>query len=77
MIYYEAHNNSTYMTGARRVAKSMRSAVIAARSFLDNNLYGEGVINYFDAQDAEWPIRVDEKGLHTGYRMVTRKGDEI
>jgi len=71
MILWSAKNNSTYMTRPRR-AKTLRTAVRDAKSFLKNELYGEGVITYYDESDLEYPIRQDEKSIHTKFRFVTR-----
>jgi hypothetical protein len=67
-ITWSAKNNSSYLNGSRS-AKTMRGAVKAARSYLLNELYGEGTITYYaDGQ----PVRQDEKSIHTGNLMVSR-----
>jgi hypothetical protein len=74
-IYWTAENNSSFLNGYRE-AKTMRAAVRDARHYLRNELIGEGTIRYFtDIEDA--PVRVDEKSLQTGYKWVTRTGNEI
>lgn len=67
-ITWTAKNNSSYLNGARS-AKTMRGAVKAARSYLLNELYGEGEITYLVDGN---PVREDEKSMFTGNRMVTR-----
>ena len=72
MIYWSAHNNSTYLNGCR-AAKTMRSAVKDARTYLKNELYGEGIIHYFENKDFSSPIRTDEKSIFTKFRWKVRK----
>lgn len=67
-ITWSAENNSSFLNG-QRSAKTMRGAVIAARRYLYNELYGEGTITYY--ADG-YPVREDEKSIHTGDRMVSR-----
>jgi len=67
-ITWTAKNNSSYLNGSRS-ARTMRGAVRAARSYLANELFGEGTITYFVGGA---PVRQDEQSLHTGGRMTTR-----
>ena len=64
-MFWTASNNSTFLVG-RRQAKTMLSAVRAARSYLRNELYGDGTISYYAAEDEDTPIRTDEKSIFTG-----------
>ena len=66
-MFWTASNNSTFLVG-RRQAKTMLSAVKAARSYLRNELYGEGSISYYASEDEDTPIRVEGKGIFTGNR---------
>lgn len=61
-IFWTAHNDSRYLTGYRQ-ANSLRAAVRDARHYLDNELYGNGIICYFAGEPGEWdsPIRIDAK----------------
>lgn len=70
MIYWTAGNNSSYLNGYR-TAKTMIGAVRAARSYLNNELYGEGTIRYWrnDPIESE-PCRIDSKTIFTNYRWV-------
>ena len=76
-IYWTARNNSTFMT-TRRSASTMRAAVRDARSFLTHELFGEGVMEFYDTPNGS-PIRADESSIHTGYKMVikVRVGHEL
>jgi hypothetical protein len=71
MFYWTASNNNSFLNG-RREAKTMLGAVRDARSYLRNELYGEGNISYYDSEDAETPIRTDEKTIFTNHRWETR-----
>lgn len=78
-IYWTAKNNSSYLNGYRQAA-SMLAAVRDARYYLRNELYGEGVIYYFDSDpsqddgmyDSE-PCRTDERSIFTGFRWKTHQ----
>lgn len=76
MIYWQARNNSTF-TSHRRTANTMLAAVRDARRFHANDLYGEGIITYFDSFTSEWPIRRDELSIHTGYKWRIEKDREV
>lgn len=67
-ITWTARNNNSYLNGERQ-AKSIRSAVIAARRYVRNELYGEGAITFFENGE---PIRFDERSIYTGYRWTTK-----
>ncbi len=70
-VEWTAKNHSSYLNG-RRSAPSLRAAVLAARNYLRNELYGDGRILYFEA-GAELPFRADEQSIFTKGRMVTHK----
>lgn len=68
MVYWTASNNSSFLNGFR-VAKSLRAAIIAARRYVDNELYGEGKISFLDGPDScACLLRQDEKSIFTGYK---------
>ena len=69
MFYWTASNNSTFLNGYRE-AKNMLSAVRQARSYLRNELYGEGTISFYDDLDSD-PTRQDEKSIFTGNKWQT------
>jgi len=71
MFYWTASNNSTFLVG-RRQAKTMLSAVRDARSYLRNELYGEGTISYYESEDEDTPIRVEEKSILTNNKWEVR-----
>lgn len=78
-VWWTASNNSSYLNGYRSAA-SMRSAVIAARSYLANELYGEGTISYYDHDPSDatcvpYPIRVDSKTIFTKHHWSVRTED--
>ena len=65
MIYWTAKNNPSFLNGMRTAA-TMLGAVRAARQYVENELYGEGVIYYFESKGGE-PIRTDRKDIRTGF----------
>ena len=67
MIEWTASNNSSFLNGSRK-AKSMLAAVRAARIYLRGELYGEGVITYFEDGQV---IRYDEKSIFTNFKWQT------
>jgi len=50
----------------------MLSAVRDARSYLRNELYGEGTISYYESEDEDTPIRVEEKSILTNNKWEVR-----
>jgi hypothetical protein len=70
-IYWTAENNSSFLNG-HRSAKTLRGAVIAARRYIDGELYGEGTAYFRTAPDSCLdPIRIDSKSIFTGFKWVT------
>jgi len=67
-ITWSAKNNSSFLNGERS-AKTMRAAVRDAHHYLLNELYGEGIITYYE--DGR-PVRQDEKSIFTGQKWVTK-----
>jgi hypothetical protein len=68
IYYWTARNNSSYLNG-RRYASSLLAAVRAARSYVRNELYGEGSFTvYADG----YPVRHDERSIFTQYKWVKR-----
>jgi hypothetical protein len=67
MIYWSASNNSTVMT-QRRQAYSLRSAILAARSFHANELYLEGKITFYNEEGDI--IRTEEKTIQTSHKWL-------
>ena len=68
-IYWTACNSGSFLNG-RRSAKTMLGAVRAARHYLNNELYGDGTISYYDSSDKEFIFRKDEKSIFTGNKWV-------
>jgi len=68
--YWTASNNNSFLNGYRE-ANTELSAVRAARNYLQNELYGDGEISYFDENPEENnvpPFRIDEKTMFTGHK---------
>lgn len=68
-ITWTARNNSSYLNG-QRSASSIMAAVREARSYIRNELYGEGSATIF--ADGS-PIREDERSIFTRFKWVVRK----
>lgn len=71
MFYWTANNDSSYLNGVRE-AWSLRSAVIAARRYVNAELLGEGVVTIWEGSVNGRPFRVDERSIHTNYKWTTR-----
>ena len=71
MYYWTAKNNNSFLNGYR-TAKTLRGAVMAARKYVINELYGEGKIYIYDREPGTGyePIRKDEKFIFTGNRWM-------
>ena len=69
MVYWTAKNNGSYLNGWRS-AKTERSAVVAARKYLQGELMGEGKIQYaHEDENGEMQVfRTDEKSLFTSFK---------
>lgn len=65
--YWTASNNSTFLNGCRS-AKNMLTAVRDGRKYLRGELYGEGIITFYDSPHRDHPIRQDSKNIFTGHR---------
>lgn len=72
MIQWSAENNSNFLNGYR-LERTLRGAVKSARYYLKNELYGEGIIYYFDDNDLSAPIRTDEKSIFTKFQWKVTK----
>jgi len=75
MIYWTAKNNSSFLNGVRE-ARTMLAAVRAARRYVDGELYGDGIISFYDDKNdyytGQEPIRSDSKTIFTNYKWVAR-----
>lgn len=69
MIKWTASNNSSFLDGSRS-AKTLLSAVRAARRYVTHELYGDGVIQFYDDGN-DTPFRIDACTIFTGYRWST------
>lgn len=70
MIWWRAGNNSTVMYGFRTCA-SVLQAVRAARHYIRNELYGEGIVEYFDTNPDDYdvaPFRREERSIFTNFK---------
>jgi len=67
-ITWSAKNNSSFLNGSRK-SKSVRAAITAARRYVQDELYGEGVVTVFANGN---PIREDEKSIFTNQKWVTK-----
>jgi len=61
-ITWTARNNSSFLDGVMK-AKTIPGAVRAARKYIREELYGEGIATIF--LDGE-PARTDERSIFTG-----------
>ena len=68
-ITWSAKNNSSFLNGSRN-ASSVLAAVYAARRYVRDELYGEGIITIYEDG---YPVRQDEIGIRTGFRWEVRK----
>ncbi len=66
---WSASNNSSFLNGSRD-AKTIAGAVRAARQYVREELYGEGKATIFEDG---YPVRQDERSIHTGFRWEVRK----
>jgi len=71
MITWTASNNSSFLND-RRSAKTIRAAARDARRYVDNELYGQGVISFYD-DDNDTPFRQDAKTIYTNHRWSTNE----
>lgn len=69
-INWTASNNSSFLNGTR-TANTLLGAVRAARTYVDSELMGEGVITYYEGNYPDYPIRQDRKDIYTGYKWAT------
>lgn len=66
-VTWTAKNNSTFIDG-QRDARTVLGAARAAKSWIRNEAYGEGVATIMI--DGE-PVRTIERSIHTGYKWVS------
>lgn len=66
-ITWTAKNNSTFINGERG-ARTLLGASRAAKSWIRNEAYGEGIATIM--VDGE-PVRTIERSIFTGYRWVS------
>lgn len=67
-ITWTAKNNSSFLNGSRP-ANTMRSAVTAAKRYVEGELYGEGTITIFEDGN---PVRQLERSIFTGFRWESK-----
>lgn len=67
MITWEAHNDSTIMVRPEE-ATSTLAAIRAGRKFVNNDLYGTGILYIMHGDTL---VRKDEKSIRTGYKWQT------
>ncbi len=67
-ITWTANNNSSFLNGVRE-AKTIVMAVRAARKYIREELYGEGMaIIYIDGE----PVRKDEYSIYTAGKWAVK-----